>query len=737
MRDRGTWALAGRASSIMLERVGTGVPLWRHFGARLGRDAGAGAGIAAQVQSDVGSDVGSDEAWDAWPLSGARPLPPNTLDGDPALSVLPTHGFGWFAQPALQGSRPEGAGWSQQFELVEADGTDTTLRLLLHDTVAGLAVTLHYAIDANSDVLTTSAEIENLGATPFRLDWLAAATVPLPPEADHVIGFAGRWTLEFQQSRERLGVATWRRDSRRGRNSHDTFPGVIVGSSLSDDDGAVWGAHLAWSGNHTLLIEPLTDGRRQLQMGEWLAPGEVVLHAGERYRTPDAHLSFSAAGLNGMSGNFHRFVRSSVLRWPGGRMAPRPVHLNSWEAVYFNHDLDGLKALASAGAEVGVERFVLDDGWFHRRDDDKAALGDWWPDARKYPQGLTPLIEHVRGLGLQFGLWVEPEMVNPDSELFRAHPDWALQMAGRARVVGRHQLVLDLSREEVAQYLFDKLDALLTEYPIAYLKWDMNRDLATAALGADHRGRAAYRQHNLALYRLLAKVRAAHPLVEIESCSSGGARPDAGILRHTHRVWTSDCNDALARIGIQSGFLRFMPPEIMGAHIGPAHSHTTGRTHSLAFRASVALFGHLGLEFDVRLANPAERAELALWVSAYKEWRDVCHGGVLRQGAQGGLSWLQATADDASAALFALYRRFEEVPRYTPPQRVQGLDPARRYRLQALHLPRVPHSQSTTEVLQALAAGTLVVSGAHLRDLGLPLPPLPPESAIVIGMRAA
>ena len=253
MRDGGLMVLSGQACSIALEPVAGGVPLWRHFGALL------------------------EDAAGAWPLAGARPLPPNTLDGDPALSVLTTHGLGWFAHPALLGSRTDGGDWAQQFELIEADQTDTGLLLTLLDPVAALRLTLSCTIDATSDVLTCSAEIENLGTTPFRLDWLAAVTVPLPPEAEQVIGFTGRWTLEFQQARERLGVAAWRRDSRRGRNAHDSFPGVIVGSQLADDHGPVWGAHLAWSGNHTILIEPLTDGRRQLQLGEWLAPGEVVL----------------------------------------------------------------------------------------------------------------------------------------------------------------------------------------------------------------------------------------------------------------------------------------------------------------------------------------------------------------------------------------------------------------------------------------------------------------------------
>lgn len=710
------WVLAGSACAMALEPRGEGLPLWRHFGARVSADP-------------------------VWPLAGARPLPPNALEGDPALDVLPCEGQGWFAHPALRGSRVgdangDGTDWSQRFEVAQVRREANLLALHLEDRLGGLGLLLHYALDPATDVLTTWAELDNRGSTDFRVDWLAAACVPLPPEAEQVIGFTGRWTLEFQQSRERLGVAAWRRDCRRGRNGHEGPPSVIVGTDLADDLGPAWGAHLGWSGNHSLFIEPLTDGRRQLQLGEWLAPGELVLAPGERYRTPEAFLSFSPQGLNGLAGNYHRHVRKAVLKWPGGRMGPRPVLLNTWEGVYFEHEMEGLKALASAAADVGVERFVLDDGWFHGRHSDRSSLGDWWADESKYPRGLSPLVEHVRGLGLQFGLWVEPEMVNPDSELYRAHPDWALAMAGRPAILGRNQLVLDLTRAEVTDHLFDRLDGLLREHPIDYLKWDMNRDLATAAVGAGHRGRAAYRRHTLALYALLGRLREAHPGVEIESCASGGGRADMGILRHTQRVWTSDCNDALARIGIQSGFLRFLPPEIMGAHIGPARVHTTGRTLGLAFRAGVALFGHLGVELDVRELGPDERDELAGWIARHKAWRDTVHHGVLRQGAHGGLSWLQSTAEDGAAALVAVYRRVEEAARYMPALQVPGLDPARTYRAELLHLPGVPHSATSTPLLDRLVSGTLTLSGAQLAQFGLPLPPMPPESALLIGLRA-
>ena len=264
--------------------------------------------------------------------------------------------------------------------------------------------------------------------------------------------------------------------------------------------------------------------------------------------------------------------------------------------MYFDHETEKLKALADAAADLGIERFVLDDGWFGSRRDDTKGLGDWWVSENVYPDGLTPLISHVIGLGMEFGIWVEPEMVNPDSDVFRAHPDWALVSAGYEPVLGRQQLVLDLGNPAAFAFIEEHLDGLLRDHDIAYVKWDMNRDHIQ---GSGRDGAAGTHAQTLALYRLLDELRAKHPTVEFESCASGGARIDHEILRRTERVWTSDCNDALERQTIQRGASMLIPPEVMGAHIGPTRSHTTGRTHSLSFRAATAMFGHLGVEWNV------------------------------------------------------------------------------------------------------------------------------------------
>lgn len=707
--------LHGRASTLVLEAPPNEAPLWRYWGPRL--PDGASPGTA---------------------LRDNRPLPSFMLDVDQPLTVAPSFGVGWFGQSALLAHRA-GRDFAQAFDgcTLEWVTPGRALTLQLSDSVAALRLRIHLSLDEH-DVLLMKSELTNTGTAPLDVQWLAAGTLPLPGHADSVRSYAGQHMHEFLLQVDPLGRSLWRRENRRGRTSQDCYPGAVVTTpGATEHAGLVYGAHLAWSGNHQQTIEWLHDAQYQWQLGEWLAPGEGLLGPGESIATPEIVASCSSAGLNGLAANFHAEMRAR-LNWPGGAMRPRPVHLNTWEGFYFDVQPEKVKALATSAAAVGIERFVLDDGWFHGRHDDSAALGDWWPDETKFPQGLGELIAHVNALGMEFGLWVEPEMVNPDSDLFRTHPDWALQLAGRPLITARNQLVLDISRPEAAAYLFEKIDSLLRAHPIGYLKWDHNRDLTTAGLAS---GRPGYRAQVHAAYALLARLRAAHPAVEIESCSGGGGRIDFAVLRHTHRVWTSDNIDALSRVAIQRGFLQFFPPEIMGSHVGTAPAHTTGRTQAMAFRAAVALPGHLGVELDVRHLGEAETRELSGWIAVYKALRDRLHQGRVWVGEGGdGLLW-QAHGDElAEDLLLLVYRTLPSSHRYAPALRLPMLDSNARYRVRQV-LPqgtqRPTGRHQTSPFFDAInTAEGLALDGAWLAQAGLPMPRVQAETAFIVRLQA-
>jgi len=709
-------SLHSRRTTVMLEVRPDEAPLWRYWGPRL-----------------------PDGVEPCQPLRDERPLPSYNLDFDQPLTLAPTFGVGWFGQSALLVHR-EGRDFAQAFTRCEVVPIEGGHQFSLLDEVAKLALDLRLTLDADSDVLTVQSTLRNLGDGALDVQYLAAGTLPLPGHAESVRFWAGQHMHEFLEQNEPLTRSLWVRESRRGRTTHDTFPMAVVRTpGAADDAGLVFGAHLAWSGNHRQTLEWLHDGQFQWQMGEWLAPGEVRLEPGQSLSSPELVASCSVDGYNGLAQNFHQEVRQR-LNWPGGAMRPRPVHLNTWEGFYFDVHPGPVKELATAAAEVGIERFVLDDGWFHGRHHDRAALGDWWPDETKFPKGLGELITHVNSLGMEFGLWVEPEMVNPDSELHRAHPDWALQIAGRPLLTARNQLVLDISRPEVSAYLFEKISALLTAHPISYLKWDHNRDLTTAGL-ID--GRPGYRAQVNAAYALMGQLRAAHPNVEIESCSGGGGRIDFGVLRHTHRVWTSDCIDALSRLDIQRGFLQFFPPEIMGAHVGTAPAHTTGRTQSMAFRGAVALSGHLGVELDVRHLSPADKAELTDWITLYKQWRERLHQGQVWRGGdarvQDGLVWQMHGYESGQDFLLLVYRPLPSQHRYAPPVRLPMLDDRAQYRLKEVrpagHI-RQEGRHHTAPFFDAInTPNGLTVDGAWLAHAGLPMPRVHAETAFVVHLK--
>ncbi len=706
--------LHGRATSVVIEARGDEAPLWRYWGPRLPQDA-----------------------LPPMPLRDERPLPSFTLDFDQPLSVAPTFGVGWFGQSAVLAHR-QGRDFAQAFTRCDVEWITPghSLKLHLHDVVAKLRLSLSLALDAN-DVLLISSELHNAGTAALDVQWLAAGTLMLPAQATQIRSYAGQHMHEFMLQVEPLTRSRWQRESRRGRTSHDCFPGAVVSTpGATDHTGLVYGAHLAWSGNHQQSIEWLPDGIYQWQLGEWLAPGEGLLAPGASMSSPQIVASCSSAGLNGLAANFHAELRAR-LNWPGGAMRPRPVHLNTWEGFYFDVQPEKVKQLATAAAAVGIERFVLDDGWFHGRHHDRAALGDWWPDETKFPNGLGDLISHVNGLGMEFGLWVEPEMVNPDSDLYRAHPEWALQLAGRPMLTARNQLVLDIARPEAASYLFEKISALLSTHAIGYLKWDHNRDLTCAGLSD---GSPGYRAQVQAAYALFARLRAAHPQVEIESCSGGGGRIDFAVLRHTHRVWTSDCIDALSRLDIQRGMLQFFPPEVMGAHIGTAPAHTTGRTQAMAFRAAVALPGHLGVEFDVRLLDEAQRLELRRWIDIYKQHRDRLHSGRVWLGeGEDGLLW-QAHGDEAASdMLLFVYRPKPSSHRHVPALQLPMLCADARYRIREV-LPegtaRSTSRHATAPFFDALnTAEGVIANGAWLVNAGLPMPRVNAETAFMVRLQ--
>ncbi len=444
--------------------------------------------------------------------------------------------------------------------------------------------------------------LTNLGGPPYLVGSLEVV-FPLPGRIGEVLDFTGRQTAERIPQRHRIGDGLWLREGRRGHTGHDSATVLVAGvPGFTFGRGEVFGLHVAWSGNTVHRVERVPSGLGMasdglegilpgvttIGGGELLLPGEISLAEGESYTTPWVYLAAGQGGLDDLSAQFHGYLRAQPAH-PG---SPRPVNLNVWEAVYFRHDLGKLTALADAAAGLGVERFVLDDGWFTGRRSDRAGLGDWRVDEDVWPGGLHRLVGYVRDRGMQFGLWIEPEMVNPDSGLYRAHPDWILAAGHRGPPLQRHQLVLDLTRPEVSGYLLERIGALLSEYEISYVKWDCNRDIVDAGSGARGGAPAAHAQA-LAVYALLDELRARHPQVEWESCAAGGGRIDLAMLERVQRVWTSDMTDALARQPIQRWTGQLVPPEYLGAHVSASFSHQTGRYMPMSLRGATALYGHL------------------------------------------------------------------------------------------------------------------------------------------------
>ncbi|HEY0700421.1 MAG TPA: alpha-galactosidase, partial [Micromonospora sp.] len=600
-----------------------------------------------------------------------------------------------------------------------------TVSVVGEDVAASLRLDLEVELD-RAGLVRLRARLRNDDTKrPYQVEGLLLA-LPVPAQAVELLDLTGRHCRERSPQRQPFALGTRLRESRRGRPGLDATLLMVAGTAdFGFGRGEVWGMHLGWSGNQRLVAERLPEGEAILGGGELLLPGEFSLGPGESYQTPWLYGSYGQ-GLDAMSARFHDYLRR---RADPGRTA-RPVVVNTWEAVYFSHDLQRLTALADLAAEVGAERFVLDDGWMRGRRHDRAGLGDWYVDEDVWPGGLHTLVDHVRSLGLEFGLWVEPEMVSPNSDLARKHPDWILATGGRLPLHGRWQQVLDLARPAVWSYLLERLDTLVREYSISYLKWDHNRDLIDAGHGPT--GRAGVHAQTRALYRLLDTLRSRHPGLQIESCASGGGRVDLGILERTDRVWASDCNDPLERQSIQRWTQLLLPPELVGAHVGAPRSHTTGRTHDLAFRAGTALFGSFGVEWDLTSASPEERAELARWIALYKRHRRLLHDGtVLRVDHPDPAIWVHGVlARDATEAIVAVVA-LATTPTVSPgPVRVPGLTPDRAYRVRVVEEAGLPDEGHLRPAW--LRGEPVVLSGRALAVTGLQLPVLEPERLLLL-----
>jgi Alpha-galactosidase len=713
--EGGLLHLRSSGVSLVLDLRGGTLPRVVHWGQDLG---------------DVGTAT-----LPAMALVSIPPVTSNNLDDVGELSVLPEHSRGWFGTPGLAGHR-DGADWSPMFASRSVDVTQdaSTQRVVVDavDRTARLSLTLDVELTSSGLVRMRGAVRNDDDHLPYTVDGLLLA-LPVPAEANELLDLTGGHIRERSPQRQPFTVGSRVRDNRRGRTGTDATLLIVAGTQGFDfGHGEVWGLHVGWSGNHRTYAERLSSGEALVGGGELLLPGEVVLQPGETYEAPWLFGSY-AHGLDRLSHRFHEWLRARPQH--PTKSKPRPVTLNTWEAVYMVHDRDRLFALADAAAEVGAERYVLDDGWFRGRRHDRAGLGDWYVDADVYPEGLHPLIDHVRALGMEFGLWVEPEMVNPDSDLARAHPKWVMATGAREPMLSRHQQVLDLGNPEAFDYVLERLDSILDEYPIAYLKWDHNRDLQDA--GHPPGGKAGVHGQTAALYRLMDALKARHPGLEIESCSSGGGRADLGVMARADRIWASDTNDALERQRIQRWTGLLLPPELVGCHVGPPHSHTTGRTQDLSFRAGTAFFGHLGIEWDIAAATAQDRAEMARWVTLHKRFRDLLHSGrVVRADHPDPDLWVHGVVGpDGAEAIYAVVSVRHRV--WTRPGRVRlpGLVDGTTYRVSPLP-PADTAPANDTRPAPWLSSVPVELPGSALGSVGLQIPSMHPEQLLLIHLES-
>lgn len=693
----------------------------------------SGVSVLVSITEDLtqvlhwGEDLGLQADYQDYLLSTREPSAHAETDFPVEPGIWREHARAFTGAPVVVGHR-SGEDFAPLFSLKDYSFSETELLVTGQDAAAGLEIETRFSF-LGSGVLEISTKLLNLGATEYVLNDLANY-MPLPDRAQQSMDFAGRWVKERQPVSREIQPGIVSREVREGRTGHDyTILQLAMSKGANFRSGEIWSFGLLFSGNSKHTIEQLQSGRKAISASELLLPGEVILAPLQSHQNAPVVAIYSAAGIDGISARSYGWLRARKNHPTNIR--PRPLTLNVWEAVYFDHNLEKLTELAQVAKQIGVERFVLDDGWFGSRRDDTTGLGDWVISKDVWPDGLGPLIEIVKANGMEFGLWFEGEMVNPDSDLYRQHPDWILNVGERVPAVSRGQLVLDLSNPDCYKHVFDQTDAVLRDNDISYIKWDHNRPLVDPG----HRSKAAVRTQTEAIYRLFAELKKKHPALEIESCASGGGRIDLGIAQVVDRFWVSDCNDALERQYIQRYTQIGIPPEMLGSHIGPTTSHTTGRTHNLAFRAVTALFGHAGLEWDITKTTPEEKVALKSWADYYKTNRGLLHSGdVVRMETDLDSTFVHGVVSkDKATALFAYVTLQAQAGSRPNSIVIDGLDPEKSYSVKAVFPAGQPVFQQRT------GPGWLdgvVLTGKALSQIGLRPPILFPESALLIEIEA-
>lgn len=686
-------------TSVVLEVDGGRLPRVLHWGRDLGdvEDEGLTA-LGLVSRPTVGDSL----------VTYPQPVP-----------LVPLLAEGWLGRPGLAGSR-DGRGFAPLFADARVERGPARVTSRARDAQSGLEIEVAVALTPEG-VLTVDTVLTNTGPGPYAVHAFEVA-LPVPDTADELLDLTGRWARERSPQRHPFPVGAWVRETRGGKPGLEHSTLFAAGEpGFGFERGQVWALHLGWSGNQVLAAERVPAGTRHLCAGELFHPDEIVLAPGASHRAPTVY-GLHGDGLDELSDRVHRMLRSR----PSHPRSPRPVLVNTWEAVYFDHDETTLREFARRAQRLGAERFVVDDGWFEGRRDDRTSLGDWSVDRTRWPDGLRPFADHVRALGMQFGLWFEPEMISLDSRLARDHPEWVFDAGHGPGIPSRHQHVLDLGHDGARAHVLEAVSRLVDDIGIDFIKWDHNRYLLDA--GSSATGRAGVHAQTVAFYAILDELRRRHPDLEIESCASGGGRIDLGVLARTDRVWPSDTNDPHERGPIQRWTSVLVPLELQGTHIGADVAHITRRHATLDHRAATAFWGNLGVELDLSAVDDETFERTRRWVETHQRFRGLLHEGrLVRADTPGPVRLEGVVARDGSEAVFGY--ALDDLPATWPPPRMRlpGLDPDAVYEVSEL----APGDPVPTGQRPPWMAAPVRLSGRTLRVVGLEAPSIDPDRSVL------